>query len=244
MTLIDHFEELRTRLFIALGSWIVGSGVAFVFRSDLLEWLQEPLPANLTLAAFGVLEPFIVSMQLASFFGLVLAAPVVGGQVWGFVAPGLYPEERRWAIPFIVLTAFAFGGGVLFGRYGVLPFSIPIIVGFLGSEISVLPSVGDYVSKVVLIMAVFGLIFEMPVVGFLLARLGMIRAPFLVTNRRWAVMGGLVVAAVITPTADPFNFALVAVPLVVLYEVTILVVRLSQKRITDEREDTELTNQN
>jgi sec-independent protein translocase protein TatC len=244
MTLIEHFEELRKRLFIALGAWIVGAGVAFAFRARLLDWLEEPLPANLTLAAFGVLEPFVVSMQLASFFGLVLAAPIIGGQVWGFVAPGLYPEERRWATPFILLTVVAFTGGVLFGRYVVLPFSIPIIVGFLGSEISVLPSVGDYVSKVVLIMAVFGLIFEMPVVGFLLARLGIVRHDMLARHRRWAMVGGLLLAAVITPTADPFNFALVAVPLVVLYEVTILVVRVSQRKVTDERENPELTSPN
>jgi sec-independent protein translocase protein TatC len=244
MTLIDHFDELRTRLFIALGAWVVGAGLAFAFRDRLLEWLKEPLPANLTLAAFGVMEPFVVSMQLSSFFGLVLAAPVVVGQVWGFVAPGLYPEERRWAVPFIFLTAVAFGGGVLFGRYVVLPFSLPIIVGFLGGEISVLPSVGDYVSKVVLIMAVFGLIFEMPVVGFLLARLGLIRARQLASHRSWAIVGGLALAAIITPTADPFNFALVAVPLVVLYEVTIMVVRVSQRKEVDEREKPEPTSEN
>lgn len=241
MTLIDHFEELRTRLFIALGAWIVGAGVAFVLRYRLLIWMQEPLPPNMTLTAFGFLEPFLVSMQIASFFGLVLAAPIVGGQVWGFVAPGLYPEERRWAVPFILLTALAFGGGVIFARYVVLPFSIPIILGFLGTAVQVIPSIGDYIGKVLLIMAVFGLIFEMPVVGFLLARLGIIRARQLTTNRKWAVIVGLLVAAVITPTADPFNFALVALPLVVLYEITVIVVRLSQKKEADEREDPEPT---
>lgn len=244
MTLIEHFEELRKRLFIALGAWLVGAGVAFAYRFQLLDWLNEPLPEHLTLAAFGLFEPFLVSMQVASFFGLVLAAPIIGGQVWGFVAPGLYPEERRWAVPFIVLTALAFAGGVVFSRYVVLPFSIPIILGFLGGEVNVFPSVGDYVSKVVLIMAVFGIIFEMPVVGFLLARLGILEAAWLRANRRWAVVIGLVLAAVITPTADPFNFALVAVPLVVLFEVTILVVRLSQRKAFDERENPELTSQN
>lgn len=241
MTLIDHFEELRTRLFIALGAWVVGSGAAFVLRYRLLLWMQEPLPPNMSLTAFGFLEPFLVSMQIASFFGLVLAAPIIGGQVWGFVAPGLYPEERRWAVPFIVLTAVAFAAGVAFARYIVLPFSIPIILGFLGSAVEVLPSIGDYIGKVLLIMAVFGLIFEMPVIGFLLARLDIIRANLLVTHRKWATVGGLVLAAVITPTADPFNFALVAIPLVVLYEITVIVVRLSQKKEADEREDTEPT---
>lgn len=244
MTLIDHFDELRTRLFIALGAWVVAAGIAFMFRFRLLNWLKEPLPESLTLNAFGLFEPFLVSMQLASFFGLVLAAPIVGGQVWGFVAPGLYAEERRWAVPFILLTAVAFAGGVLFGRYVVLPFSIPIILGFLGGEVQILPSIGDFISKVLLIMAVFGMIFEMPVIGFLLARLGLIRARLLTENRRWAVVGGLVLAAVITPTADPFNFALVAVPLVVLYEVSIIVVRLSQRKVVDERKNSELASPN
>lgn len=231
MTLIEHFEELRNRLFIALGSWVVAAGIAFFFRFELLEWLKEPLPDNLTLNAFGLLEPFMVSMQIASFFGLVLAAPIIGGQVWGFIAPGLYAEERRWAVPFIFLTAVAFACGVLFGRYAVLPFSIPIILGFLGNEISVLPSIGDYIAKLILIMAVFGVIFEMPVLGFLFARIGLITAKLLVQYRRYSIVAGLVLAAVITPTADPFNFALVAVPLVVLYEITIIVVRLSQRRV-------------
>jgi sec-independent protein translocase protein TatC len=231
VTLIEHLEELRTRLFIALGAWVVASGVTFYFRFELLEWLREPLPETFNLLATGLLEPFLVSMQIAAFFGLVLASPIIVGQVWGFIAPGLYPEERRWAIPFIFMTALAFSGGVLFGRYVVLPFSIPIILGFLGDEVTILPSIGDYISKLIVIMAVFGIIFEMPVLGFLLARLGLIHARLLTQHRRWAIVIGLVLAAVITPTADPFNFLLVGIPLVVLYEVTILVVRLSQRRL-------------
>ena len=231
MTLIEHFEELRTRLFIAVGAWVVAAGVAFYFRFDLLDWLKEPLPDNITLNAFDILEPFLVSMQIATFFGVVLASPIIVGQIWGFIAPGLYREERRWAIPFIFLTVLAFGSGVLFGRYVVLPFSIPVILGFLGGEVDILPSIGKYISKIIVIMAVFGLLFEMPVLGFLLARLGIIYANFLVQHRRYAIVIGAVLAAVITPTADPFNFALVAVPLVILYEITIIVVRLSQRRI-------------
>ena len=119
---------------------------------------------------------------------------------------------------------------MLFGRYVVLPFSIPIILGFLGGEVTVLPSVGDYISKLIMIMAVFGILFEMPVLGFLLARLGILYANLLTQYRRYSIVVGCVLAAVITPTADPFNFALVAIPLVILYELTIIVVRLSQRR--------------
>lgn len=233
MTLIEHFEELRTRLFIALGAWVVAAGVGYYYRNTLLDWLKEPLAGAVqaTLISTQLLEQFLVSMQIAAFAGIVLASPIIIGQIWGFIAPGLYKEERRWAVPFIVLTALAFASGVAFGRYVVLPFSLPIIVGFLQEEVTTFLTIGDYISKVILIMTVFGLIFEMPVLGFLLARLGIVYAKFLVQHRRYAIVIGAVLAAVITPTADPFNFALVAVPLVILYELTIIVVRLSQRRI-------------
>jgi len=243
LTLIDHFAELRTRLFIALGAWVVGAGVAFYFRGALLRWMQAPLPDNITLTAFGILEPFTVSMQISAFFGLAIAAPVIVGQIWGFIAPGLYPEERRWAVPFVLMTALAFSAGILFAYYVVLPLALPIIVGFLMGEVQLLPGIGDYISKILLYMAVFGIIFEMPIVSFLLARLGIIQAAMLQQYRRYAIVIGCVLAAVITPTADPFNFVLVAVPLVILYEISILVVRVSQRR-ADLADDSSFTNPN
>ncbi len=230
MTLIDHFAELRTRLFIALGAWVVGAGAAFYFRLPLLAWLRAPLPENITLTAFSILEPFTVSMQVSAFFGLALASPIIMSQIWGFIAPGLYPEERRWAVPFVLFTVLAFALGIVFAYYVVLPLALPIIVGFLAGEVTVLPGIGDYISKILLYMAVFGIIFEMPIVGFLLARLGIVQATMLRQYRRYAIVIGCIVAAVITPTADPFNFALVAVPLVILYEISIVVVRVSQRR--------------
>ena len=231
MTLIEHFEELRNRLFIALGAWVVAATAGYIFRNPLLDWLKEPLSnAVVTVVSTQLLEQFLVSMQIAAFSGLVLASPIIVGQVWGFIAPGLYKEERRWAIPFILFTALAFVGGVAFARYVVLPFALPIIVGFLNEEVTTLLSIGDYISKVLLYMAVFGILFEMPVLGFLLGRLGILYSHTLTQFRRYSVVVGCVVAAVITPTADPFNFALVAIPLVILYELTIIVVRLSQRR--------------
>jgi len=241
VTLIEHFEELRTRLFIALGAWIVASGVAFVFRFRILEWMREPLPPSMTLNFFAVLEPFTVSMQISSFFGLVLAAPVLIGQIWGFVAPGLYREERRYAVPFVFFAAVAFAAGVAFAYYVVLPITIPILLGFLGGEAQGLLSIGRYISTILMLMGVFGLMFEMPVLGFLFARIGLIRAEPLVRNRRWAIVIGLGAAAVLTPTGDPFNLALVAIPLIVLFELTILVVRVSQRRMDHAREDPEPT---
>ena len=241
MTLIEHFEELRKRLFIALLAWLVGSGVAFAVRFTILDWLKEPLPPSMTLNFFAVLEPFTVSMQISAFFGLVLAAPVVLGQVWGFLAPGLYQEERRYAVPFILFSALAFLAGVAFAYYVVLPFTIPILLAFLGNEAQGLLSIGRYISTLLMLMGMFGLMFEMPVLGFLLAKTGLLRYEFLRRNRRWAVVVGLAAAAIITPTGDPFNLALVGVPLIVLFELTILVVRVSQRSIGHAAEDPEPT---
>lgn len=243
MTLIDHFAELRTRLFIAIGAWLVGAVAAFNFRTALLDWLRDPLPPDIQLQAIGILEPFNVTMQITAFFGLVLASPFIIGQIWGFIAPGLYPEERRWAVPFVLLTVLAFALGIVFSYYVVLPLALPIIVGFLQGEVLVLPRIGDYISKVLLYMSIFGILFEMPIVSFLLARLGIVQAAMLQQYRRYAIVIGCVLAAVITPTADPINFALVAVPLVILYEISILVVRVSQRR-ADFADDSSFTNPN
>ena len=244
MTLIDHFAELRTRLFIALGGWLVGAFAAFYFREPLLAWLRAPLPANINLIATGILEPFNVSMQVTAFFGLALASPIILGQIWGFIAPGLLPEERRWAVPFVFLTVMAFSAGIVFAYYVILPLALPIIVGFLGNQVELLPRIGDYISKVLLYMGVFGLIFEMPIISFLLARLGLIYAPMLVGVRRYEIVVSCILAAVITPTADPLNFSLVAIPLILLYELSIIVVRVSQQKVPFARDDSSFTNPN
>ncbi len=229
MTLFDHLDELRKRVFLAVAAWLVASGVMFVFRFEVIEWLKRPLPDNMTLSYFSLLEPFITSMQVASFFGLVVAAPVLIAQVWGFLAPGLYQEERKYAVPFILLAALAFALGVAFAYYVVLPFTVPILLSFLGEAATGFLSIGRYIGNLIMLMGVFGLMFELPVVAFLLARIGLIRAPMLVATRRYAIVILLVLAAAMSPSGDPFNFALVAGPLLVLYEVSIIVVRFAQR---------------
>jgi sec-independent protein translocase protein TatC len=220
---------------IAGSAWVVASGVMFAFRFDVLAWLKAPLPEGMNLTYFSLIEPFATSMQIAAFFGLILAGPVVVGQVWGFLAPGLYAEERRYAIPFIFLTVFAFSLGVAFSYYLVLPVTIPVLLAFLGDAAMGFLSIGRYIGNVLTLMAVFGLMFELPVLAFLLARLGIVRVEGLRRTRRYALVGLLVAAAALSPTGDPFNFALVAVPLVVLYEVSILVVGVAQRPPRSER---------
>lgn len=241
MTLIEHLEELRNRLFIAIIAWVVGSGITFVFRMQLLAWLQGPLPDSYALHFFSFIEPFAVSMQISAFFGFILASPVIFGQLWGFIAPGLYPEERRWAVPFIFFTVFSFAVGVAFSRYVVLPFIIPVLLMFLGEEAAGVLSIRTYISQVILYMALCGVVFEMPVLSFLLSRLGLVRASFLSRYRRHALIGNLILAAGITPTGDPLSLALVGIPLVLLYEISIVVARFSQRKVDYARENPETT---
>ena len=229
MTLFDHLDELRRRVFIAVAAWVVAAGVMFVFRFDVIEWLKRPLPDDMTLSYFSLLEPFMTSMQVASFFGLVVSAPVLLAQVWGFLAPGLYADERKYAVPFILLAALAFATGVAFAYYVVLPFTVPILLSFLGEAATGFLSIGRYIGNLLMLMGVFGLMFELPVLAFLLARIGILRAPILISTRRYAIVVLLVLAAAMSPSGDPFNFALVAGPLLVLYEVSIIVVRLAQR---------------
>ncbi len=229
MTLFDHLDELRRRVFIAVAAWVVAAGVMFVFRFEVIDWLKRPLPDNMTLSYFSLLEPFMTSMQVASFFGLVVSAPVLVAQVWGFLAPGLYPDERKYAVPFILLAALAFATGVAFAYYVVLPFTVPILLSFLGEAATGFLSIGRYIGNLIMLMGVFGLMFELPVLAFLLARIGILRAPMLISTRRYAIVILLVLAAAMSPSGDPFNFALVAGPLLVLYELSIVVVRFAQR---------------
>jgi sec-independent protein translocase protein TatC len=206
----------------------------FYFRDDVIDFLRAPLPGDIKLSFLNISEPFTAAIQIAGFFGLVLASPVILSQIWGFIAPGLYKEEKRWAIPFVLFASLAFAGGVTFAYYILLPMSLPILIGFLGTQAQPVLTIGKYISDILGLMAILGLIFEMPVLGFLLARIGLVRANMLTGIRRYAVVASVILAALITPTGDPFTLALVAVPLILLYELTVLVVRLSQRRVVSE----------
>ena len=231
MTLLEHLEELRRRVLIAGSAWFVAACVVFTFRFQLLNWLKQPLPDGLTLNTFTVLEPFMVTMQIASFFGLIAAAPLIFWQIWAFISPGLHDHEKRWSVPFISATSAAFLIGVLFARYLALPAALPILLGFLGAEADVLLSTGDYINKFILYMAIFGLLFQMPVLSYILAKLSLINAAGLRKFRRHSIVGGVALAALVTPTGDPINLAIISVPLILLYELSIFVVSLAQRNL-------------
>jgi len=234
--LVEHLEELRARILWSLVAWVVGTGVAWSFRVQLLEWLKRPLDLaaqqnriQVNLIVLDITEPFLVSLKVAAFGGLVLALPFVVYQVWAFIAPGLYEHEKRLAVPFLLGAGFSFALGALFAYYGFLPFAIPFLLGFLGEVITPQISIGRYMGQVLMMMGVMGLVFEMPVVSYLLARLGILSSAFLARNWRVAVVLLLSLAALITPTVDVVSLAIVTGPLLVLYWISVLVARVAER---------------
>ncbi|MGQ9735370.1 MAG: twin-arginine translocase subunit TatC [Thermaceae bacterium] len=235
--LVEHLEELRTRLLWSILAWAVATGVAWTFRVGLLNWLKHPLDLaakqngiQVNLIVLDITEPFLVSLKVAAFGGLVLALPFIVYQIWAFIAPGLYEHERRLAVPFLLGAGFSFALGALFAYYGFMPFAIPFLLGFLGDVVTPQISIGRYMGQVLMMMTVMGLVFEMPVVSYLLARLGILSSRFLAQNWRIAVVLLLTLAAVITPTVDVVSLSIVTLPLLLLYWVSFLVVRFVERR--------------
>ncbi|MER3452031.1 MAG: twin-arginine translocase subunit TatC [Thermus sp.] len=241
--LVEHLEELRSRLLWSILAWAVATGVAWSFRIQLLDWLKRPLDLaarqngiQVNLIVLDITEPFLVSLKVAAFGGLVLVLPFIVYQIWAFIAPGLYEHEKRLAVPFLLGAGFSFALGALFAYYGFLPFAIPFLLGFLGDVVTPQISIGRYMGQVLLMMAVMGLVFEMPVVSYLLARLGILSSSFLARNWRIAVVLLLTLAAIITPTVDVVSLAIVSLPLLVLYWISVLVARLAERQRPKEAE--------
>jgi sec-independent protein translocase protein TatC len=220
-----HLTELRDRLikaFIAVG---IGFTAAYGFKERLFDLLARPLLAVMKpddkLIFTGLTEAFFTYLKIALIAGVMLAAPVLFYQFWMFVAPGLYRQERRLLLPVIALTTLCFLCGGIFGYYVVFPYGFRFFLGFATDIIRPLPSMEEYLSFSVKMLLAFGLIFEMPLVITLMARLGLVSTPYLRRNRKYAILLFFVVAAVLTPP-DVVSQFMMAVPLMGLYEISIL----------------------
>lgn len=234
--LVEHLEELRSRLLWSILAWAVATGVAWSFRIQLLDWLKRPLDLaarqngiQVNLIVLDITEPFLVSLKVAAFGGLVLVLPFIVYQIWAFIAPGLYSHERRLAVPFLLGAGFSFAVGVVFAYYVFLPYAVPFLLSFLGDLVKPNISLGQYMSQILAFLGVMGIVFEMPVVSYLVARLGLLSSRFLMQNWRVAIVLLITLAAVITPTVDVFNLALISVPLLILYAISILTARLGER---------------
>lgn len=235
--LLDHLEELRSRIIYAVIAWALASAAGWFLVERIYGALKRPVESyeksggNVQIVATGVTDKIMISFQIAAFAGLVIAMPIIAYQLWAFVAPGLTRQERRWGGPFVLGLGISFGVGVVFAYFVIIPAAIPFLLGFGPlKDVPNLLNLGAYISTTTIYLAVFGLLFLLPLTMFLLGKIGLINARFLSTYRRHAIMLIVTFSAIITPTVDPFNLALMAVPLWMLYEIGIVLVRLAQRQ--------------
>ena len=222
-TLVEHLDELRSRIFVSLGALVVGFAVAFVFHRHLLHWLNAPLPAGrgnpITL---GVAEPFLTAMKVSLMAGFALALPVVLWQLWSFLAPAVEQHAERVVFGFVLLATVLLVAGVAFGYWIVLPKAIQFLT-------NIQIRAKDYYSFVLTVLFAVGLVFELPIFLLALVRLDVLSTKTLRSNRR---LGYFIVAviAVLLPGIDPVTTTLEAVPLIVLYEGSIWLAVLMERR--------------
>jgi sec-independent protein translocase protein TatC len=229
-TLVEHLDELRARIFVSLGALVVAVAIAFIFRGHLLEWLNQPLPAaRRRPITFGVAEPFLTSLKVSVMAGFALALPVILWQLWSFLAPAFEEHSQRTVGVFVLLATVLLVAGVAFGYWVVLPKAIHFLTNFDEQHYNVQLRARDYYSFVLTVLLGVGLVFELPIFVLALVRLGVLSTWTLRKHRR---LGYFIVAvvAVLLPGIDPVTTTLEAVPLMALYEGSIWLSVLVERR--------------
>lgn len=221
-----HLEELRKRLIICFIAIVVGFVIAYGFKEKLFEILTLPLVREMRpgdkIIFTGLTEAFFTYMKVSFLAGIFLASPVIIYQFWAFVSPGLYQKERKYLIPIVLLSAFFFIGGSLFCFFVVFPFAFRFFLSFATDVIQPLPSMNEYLNFASITILAFGAVFELPLVIVFFARLGIVTVEFLRKNRKYAILLIFIVAAILTPGPDVISQVLMAIPLMILYEISII----------------------
>jgi len=239
MPFTAHLAELRKRLIICFVAVGIGFMVSYAYSSEIFEWLVQPLigvlPPGDKLVFTALPEAFFIYLKASLIAGTVLASPVIFYELWMFVAPGLYQKERKFVLPFVIVSSLLFVGGALFGYYVVFPVGFRFLVGFSTENIRALPSLQLYLSFCLKLLLGFGLVFEFPVLAFFLGWAGIINSRMMAKNRRIAILLIFIVAAVVTPP-DVVSQIMLAIPLYLLYEGSILIVKVAGKKKKDQEE--------
>jgi len=230
---LGHLEELRKRLIVSAIAVGIGFAICYFFSERLFQVLIEPLKAVMPegdqLIFTSLPEMFLTYLKVALVTGVLLAAPLLFYEMWMFVAPGLYRHERKLVIPFVVSSTILFVGGALFGYFVVFPFGFKFFIGFSNEYVKALPSVKQYFGFSLKLLFAFGLVFELPVVIFFLAKMGLVTPELLKKKRKYAILLTFVTAAILTPP-DVVTQCMMAGPLIILYEVGIVVAGFARKK--------------
>ena len=231
LTIAGHLEELRRRLGLSLAVLLLAVGVSLTQVEHLIRWLQRPVDDLLPrLAFFSPTEPLFAYMMVGTLTGLILAMPVILSQLWGFVQAGLTQRERSHGTVFMVWGSLQFLVGAAVAYYGLLPVSLGFLFSIGQPHLEPVISIGRYLSFVTTMIFWSAIAFELPVVLFFLARIGIVTPEWLRQQRPYAILVLVIISAVVTPTTDPVNLFLMAVPLTLLYELSILMTRLAMRK--------------
>jgi len=246
--LLDHLVELRKRLIWSFAALFAAFGVCFYFADRIFAFLAQPLvqafpPGEGKLVYTKLYEAFFVEVRVAFFAAFFLAFPVIANQIWAFVAPGLYAKEKRAFLPFLIATPVLFIMGGALAYYVVMPTAFHFFLGYQGNiggiEQEALPSIGEYLSLVMHFILAFGIAFLLPVLLMLMERAGLVTRDQLKRGRRYAILIAFVVAAVATPP-DVLSQFMLAVPLILLYELSLIAIWFTERRRAREAAGSEL----
>ncbi|MEA1961049.1 MAG: twin-arginine translocase subunit TatC [Bacillota bacterium] len=225
-TIIEHLEDLRKALIVSIVAIIVAAVVCFSYNEELLTLIIEPLRSlNEQLVVTGVTEAFFVKLKLSFLGGFVLAFPVVVWAIWRFFKPALYPSERKYIYILLPITVLFFVGGVLFSYFGILRLVLNFFIFIAGENLETMFKVDQYVSFVMAFTIPFGLVFELPVVVFFLSKIGVVNHKMLSENRKYALLVIVILAAALTPGPDPISQLFMAVPVYLLYEISVVIAK-------------------
>jgi len=241
MSFLDHLDELRRRLIWAIGAVGVGFGIGLFFIDRIFGFIMKPLAATLPPGGKMIYteptEAFMLQLKVAALAGFIFAAPAVMLQLWLFIAPGLYKREKRMALPFVISSSLLFVTGAAFNHYVVFPTAFAFLGSFRTSYMEFLPRISPVFSLYAQLALAFGVIFQMPVLVFTLARLGLVTAGFLWRNTKYAVLIIFIIAAVVTPTSDVVTQTLMAAPMILLYLISIAIAAIFGKKRMARDED-------
>jgi sec-independent protein translocase protein TatC len=237
--LMEHLVELRKRLIWSFGALFLAFGLCFYFAGEIFGFLVQPLiagfggPGEGRIVYTKLYEAFFTEVRVAFFAAFLLAFPIIANQIWAFVAPGLYSKEKRAFLPFLIATPILFTLGAALAYYVVMPSAIRFFLGYQGQipgiEHEALPAMGEYLSFVMHFILAFGISFLLPVLLMLLERAGIVTRAQLAGGRRYAILVAFVIAAVATPP-DVISQFMLAVPLILLYEMSLIAIWFTERR--------------
>lgn len=234
MSFLEHLDELRKRLIYIVYSLIAGCVLAYIFIGKIFDFIMRPMQRVLGPEAHlqytSGAEPFMLYVKIGFLVGIFLASPLILWQIWKFIAPGLYTHEKKFAIPFVVMSTIFFTTGGLFAHYIAFPWTWAFFGSFANDYMIFVPKVDEAFSMYSKMILGFGFIFEMPTLVFVLARMGVISARILLKYFKYALLGIFIVAAVISPGTDMMSQVMMAAPMIVLYILSIGIAFVFQRR--------------